>query len=115
MNLTFQRVQGLSHRIIKGRATAGTVILPGEVFHLLDGHAVAAGLHAGDAVTLEGDDGHIVLLVGKIFGVLADAGKHFVDAREGLVVDGGHAAAFVEDDYVVDVHGAVCLKFLVQK
>lgn len=28
---------------------------------------------------------------------------------------GGDGAAFVEDDYVVDVHGAVCLKFLEQK
>ena len=39
--------------------------------------------------------------------ILADAGEHFVDAGEGLVVDGRHAAAFVKDDYVVDVHGAL--------
>ena len=54
------------------------------------GYAVAAGFDALDAVAFEGDDGDVVVLVGEVCGVLSDAGEDFVDASEGLVVDGGH-------------------------
>ena len=111
VNLAFQGVQGLAHGVVKGRAAAGAIVFAGEVLHLFDNHPVPARLDTGDAVSFEGDDGHVVLLVGEILAVLADAGKDFVDAREGLVVDGGHAAALVKDDYVVDVHGALCFGF----
>ena len=45
---------------------------------------------------------------------LADAVKNLVHTLDGLLVDGRHASALVQDDNVVDVHGAVCFGLLMQ-
>ena len=105
MDLAFQCIEGFAHGVVQGGAAAGAVVFSCKVFDLFDGDAVAAGFDALDAAAFEGDDGDVVVLVGEVGCVLSDAGEDFVDAGEGLVVDGGHGAAFVEDDYVVDVHG----------
>lgn len=60
---------------------------------------IAAGFDAGHAAAFEGDDGYVVVLIGKVFLRFADTGK-------GLVVNGGHGAAFVENNNAADVHNA---------
>lgn len=98
-----QPADGEAHRIVEGRAAGRRILFFPQVLHLVDGVAEdqRADLRTSGS-GVEGHEGDHLMVVRVLLLRGADRRERFVGARESLLPDGGHRAAFIEDDQVVD-------------